>query len=265
MAHERLELVHRDVAGHDHSLIRCMVSSFENADCGASRSAWYSLMSRLWRRFPDGGTDCMNVGNSVRKAIDDWSLRDLESSVLHACNALDGTAAKLHPGERTKERFTRTLRDSYDIFGPMAAPGINLRDTRFPVRVSKPTAPGGKPDIADVIYGIHRCTQNHGDELPDGFQPMLDAAGPPRRTCMLIKKGQVQLSDRFIFGLLAVAVLSPTNLGQSVPDGYYLTFVERVLPINEWWGRAPDFAAIVAQTPMPNVTLDFTDWMEVTN
>jgi hypothetical protein len=37
-----------------------------------------------------------------------------------------------------------------------------------------------------------------------------------------------------MFGLLAVAVLSPANADQVVPGGYYLTFGNgRLLPINE--------------------------------
>lgn len=205
----------------------------------------------------------MNVGNSVRKAVDDWERRELESAMLHACNAVDGTAKKLYPTLGNNARFTRLLRENYDIFGPMGAPGINLMETRFPVRVVRPKAEGGKPDIADVVYGIHRCAHGHGDQLPDGFELLPDAAGPPRYTRMFIEKGKVQLSDRVIFGLLAVAVLSPANTDQTVPDGYHLTFGGKVvLLINEWWGRAADFASIAAQEPLPHVKLDFGDWTD---
>ena len=203
----------------------------------------------------------MNVGDSVRIAIDDWQRGELESAMLHACNAVDGTANKLHPKDGSNARFTRLLRDNYAILGPMGAPGINLRETRFPVEVKRPKAEGGKPDIADVIYGIHRCTQGHGDELPEGFELLPDVAGPPGLTHISIQKGKVRLSDRVIFGLLAVAVLSPANEGQAVPDSYYLTFGKVKLPINEWWGRAADFASLVAKKPMPEVKLDFRDWM----
>src|SRR5262245_19650534 len=109
----------------------------------------------------------MIVGQSVRHAIDDWGQRKLESAMLHACNAVDGTARKLYPALGSQDRFPRTLRENYGILGPMGAPGIDLAKTRFPVTVKKPTASDGKPDIADVIYGIHRCAQAHGDELPD--------------------------------------------------------------------------------------------------
>lgn len=206
----------------------------------------------------------MNVGDSVRKAIDDWEQGEFEAATLHACNAIDGTAAKLYPSIGSNARFTRLLRENYAIFGPMGIPGIDLVNTRFPVKVERPKAAGGMPDIADVIYGIHRCTHGHGNELPNGFEFLPDAAGPARITRMLIEKGKVRLSDRVIFGLLAVAILSPANVSQTVPAGYHLTFGTAQLSINEWWGRAADFITQIAtQVQLPSVKLDFTDWMDV--
>jgi hypothetical protein len=115
-----------------------------------------------------------------------------------------------------------------------------------------------------VIYAIHRCTHGHGDELPEGFELLADAAGEPRQTRILIEKGRVRLSDRVIFGLLAVAVLAPANHDQTVPDGYVLTFgANRVLPIRDWWGRSNEFLSVAAEDPVPLVKLDFDDWMEV--
>jgi hypothetical protein len=79
---------------------------------------------------------------------------------------------------------------------------------------------------------------------------------------LAIEQGKVRLSDRIIFGLLAVAVLSPENTDQQVPEGYFLTFgTEAKLIINEWWGRAEDFPAIAAADPVPQVAFDFGDWM----
>ena len=202
----------------------------------------------------------MNVANSVRKAIDDWEHGELDSAMLHACNAVDGTARKLYPNLGNKDRFTRCLRENLTILGPMGAPGIDLVQTRFPITIQRPTAPGGEPDIADVLYGIHRCCHAHGEELPDGFALIPDAAGPVQHTRMKIERGKIRLSDRMVFGLLAVAVLSPANQDQTDHklDGYYLTFgVSAKLVINEWWGRANDFAAIAALEPMPTVKLDF--------
>lgn len=201
-----------------------------------------------------------SVGNSVRKAIEDWASGEFEFAMLHACNAVDGTAKKVFPEMRVTARFTKMLRDNYGIFGPIGLPGINVEDTRWPVEVKRPKAAGGLPDIADVIYGVHRCTHGHGDELPDGFDLWPDVSGPDRRTRFSVERGKVQLSDRVIFGLLGVAVFSKANIDQVVPDTYYLTFADTILSINEWWGRAEDFLPMAAAENLPSVILDFQNW-----
>lgn len=185
--------------------------------------------------------------------------------MLHACNAIDGTAAKVYPVERSSNlRFTNLLRRHDDILGATGAPGIDLQTTRFPVKLTNPKADPRSmmPDIADVIYGVHRCTHGHGDELPAGFELLEDAAGPPGLTRITIENGTIQLSDRVIFGLLFVAVLEPANSGQRVPDSYFLFYGRgHKLVINAWWGRAADFRQLLAENPLPKVTMDFTDWM----
>ncbi|KII36825.1 hypothetical protein [Pseudomonas fluorescens] len=201
-----------------------------------------------------------SVGNSVRKAIEDWSIGDYEFAMLHACNAIDGTAKKIFPNLQNNARFTKLIRDNYAIFGPMGLPGINLEDTRWPIAVKSPKAPGGLPDIADVIYGVHRCTHGHGDELPDGFDLWPNASVKDGKTRTCIERGKIQLSDRVIFALLGVAVLSKANIGQIVPEGYFLSFADTVMPINEWWGRADDFVPLVAAEQLPSVILNFPNW-----
>jgi len=207
----------------------------------------------------------MNVGDSVRLALDAWDRGEVDNSMLQACNAVDGTAKKAYPTiTGNKARFTRLLRDNYDVLGPMGAPGINLDESFFPVQMPNADGKSG-PDLAELIYGVHRCTHGHGDELPDGFELMPDAALGTDRTKMLFdKSGKVRLSDRVIFGLLAVAVLSPVNADQSLHhDGYHFVFGKKRirLQINEWWGRHDDFAGVAATEPMPSVKLDFGDWM----
>ena len=58
------------------------------------------------------------------------------------------------------------------------------------------------------------------------------------------------------------AILSPANVGQTVPAGYWLSLGDVRLPINDWWGRAGDFPSIAAQERLPQVTLNFGDWMD---
>ncbi len=187
--------------------------------------------------------------------------------MLHACNAVDGTGKKLFPGKGSNQRFTQAVRRNYGILGPMGVPGINLEETRFPIAVPRPTTPDRQPDLADVIYGIHRCCHGHGDELPAGFELIPNAGGPDGYTRMELARTDrgvtFRMSDRVIFGLLAVAVLCPVNHDQTVPDSYYLAYGRQVLPINDWWARAGDFAAIVTAGPkMPKMKMDFRNWMK---
>lgn len=106
------------------------------------------------------------------------------------------------------------LRDYLDIFAAWTATGINLVDTRFPVLVRNPTTPDGIPDLADVVYGIHRCTHGHGDELPDGFGLTPHGTFPDCQRSLLkivIENGSVRLPDLTVIGLCMVAVAAPVS------------------------------------------------------
>jgi hypothetical protein len=76
----------------------------------------------------------MKISDSVRKATVDWEQGEPEASMLHACNAIDGTARKLYPKLGNKERFTRVLRENYGILGPMGAPGRGCRPPTMAAR-----------------------------------------------------------------------------------------------------------------------------------
>ncbi len=215
----------------------------------------------------------MDVGNSIRKAIAEHQSGDLDAAMIHACNAVDGTAAKVYPNMTSNAaRFKRLLRENcLDIIEPMV-PGVNLVETIFPVQIQTPKGPGKTPDFADILYVIHRCNHNHGAPLPVGFELVPDALGKLDGTRMTVDKnltGQwvVRFSDRVIFGMLAVALLSPANADQRISDGHHLTYESasgdvRVRLDNDWWGRASDFAAITSMDRKRiRVKLDFSNVM----
>lgn len=202
----------------------------------------------------------MRVGDSIKLAVDDWELQRydgrperLESAMLHACNAVDGTAKKKFGSALgNRERFERLLRDRYDVLLPMSGMGTRP-DTQFTTRA------GPVGDLAAVVYKIHRCFHGHGDELPEGFAllPNLSSEG----TIFIVSDAGIQLPDRIIFALLAVAIGEPVNLGQTVPDRYHLTYRDRVMPINELWGEGDAIARILAGSgEVPEMRMDFGGW-----
>lgn len=214
----------------------------------------------------------MEVGRSVSKAIADRLAGDMDSAMLHACNAVDGTAKKIYPSLGVGQRFRKLLRENYSgVLEPMV-PGINLQNTVFPVSISGASGPGGHPDVADILYVIHRCHHGHGDALPAGYELIPDTSTDSARTTMEPRIGpdgkwKVRLSDRFIYGMAGVALLSPANVGQVLDDNVRLTWSSasgdiRIRMDNDWWGRADDFATIAAMDrKRPSLTMDFSNVM----
>lgn len=213
----------------------------------------------------------MEVGKSISKAIAEGLSGDLDSAMLHACNAVDGTAKKMYPALGVGARFRKLLRENYaSILEPMM-PGINLAQTVFPVQIPGASGPGGLPDAADLLYVIHRCNHGHGAPLPVGYELIRDTTVEPPRTTMMLALNPsgawvVRLSDRSIYGMAAITLLSPANIGQ-VLDGVRVTYGSvsgdiRVWLDNDWWGRADDFAAITAMDRNRiSRTLDFSNVM----
>lgn len=203
----------------------------------------------------------MKVGESVRHSLEHWDRAEWDAAMLHACNAVDATGRKRYPKLGVAGRFKRIIRESLDIFGAMAMPSLNIEETRFPVAV-RSDLPDERPDIADIIYGIHRCAHGHGDELPEGFE-LMPYVEP--QAAMRIQGGTIRLSAATVPGLLAIAVFAPENLGQSVPnEDYQLRFHQHVLPVSDWWGRQDDFRDIIApiRAASPLVTINFAHWWD---
>jgi hypothetical protein len=116
----------------------------------------------------------VEVGRSISKAVADRLGGDMDSAMLHACNAVDGTAKKIYPTLGVGARFKKLLRDNYaSILEPMM-PGINLEETVFPISMADASGPGGRPDVATILYAIHRCAHGHGDALPVGYELIPD-------------------------------------------------------------------------------------------
>lgn len=67
----------------------------------------------------------MEVGDSVKSSLDHWERRQWDAAMVQACNAVDATAKKRYPQLGVATRFKRTIREALDIFGLMAAPGID--------------------------------------------------------------------------------------------------------------------------------------------
>jgi hypothetical protein len=199
----------------------------------------------------------VRVGDSVRLAIDAFEQSELELAVMLSCAAVDGTAKKALPGTSgNRERFTALIRSYYWLLEPMAMSGVNLVETRW-TNVPLPNNPA--PDFAEIVYHAHRNAHMHGDSVPSAHVEFTASVGSGRLH-LEFGNGWLKLPDNLPFGLIAIAVVDPSNVGERVPEGYHLTLAGEVFEINEWWGRAADFEEVASAANSVRVKLDMGDW-----
>ncbi len=195
----------------------------------------------------------MTVGDDVRAALDHWSAREWTESVARACDAVAGTATKRYPDLGKAARFTRTVRSGVDIFGAMAAADIDFATSRLPVPVDS-RLPGGKPDIADVLYAVHRYLDGEHSAIPGGCVVTAPVETVPM---FHIHRGHLRMRASAALGLLAVAVLAPENKGESIGGSYTLGWRQHVFHIIGWWGWQDHFREILTTNEVEPQELDF--------
>jgi hypothetical protein len=231
--------------------------------CYGNAGAIMACSTTSGRVLEGWGESMAGIAASIRKALTDFDLGDTDFSMMHACMAVDGTAKKHYPEvKQVGLRFARLLRDNYEILGPLGVPGIDIENTRWPVSIRSASASGGQADIADLIYGIHRCTHGHGDDLPEGFALLKEANNEDQVASLIASSGKVQLSDCIIFALLAICVVSPLNVGMRISSGF-LTYRNDIFVINDWWGKRAEFLEVIRRHRHPVVKIDFAHLMPV--
>lgn len=103
------------------------------------------------------------------------------------------------------------------------------KETPLPGAGPQAEGAGGQPDLADLIYGVHRCCHGHGDDLPDGFELLSRcrrAAGP--NPC----RGHIRRRPGLATGSSSDSSLSPSphppTPTSGWPEGYHVTYSDTV-------------------------------------
>jgi hypothetical protein len=196
----------------------------------------------------------MKLSQQVLCAIDDAGAGKFDAAFLHACTAIDQTAKRLYPSERTVGiRYVACLREYYWIIEPMIGSGIDLTTCFSNMRLGD----NHSPDLADVVYKIFRCSYAHGDEAPASYS-VIPTAGPFGSRWVL-EHGELHMPDRITWALLAVVVFSKVNAREKSDGAYYLSLGHDQFTICNWWGREDDFRPVAARYNQTRVKLDKLD------
>jgi hypothetical protein len=202
----------------------------------------------------------MRLSKRVLYAIDDAEAGKMDSALMHACVAVDTTAKRLYPEEtRVGARYVQCIRRYYWIIEPMIGAGINLEETTFPnVKLKKVRS----PDLAEIIYEKYRCYLTHGDEIPASY--MMTPVPGPDQSDWIIGRDQMNVPDRIIWALLALAVFSNANATERSEGEYFLTLGEHRFVIREWWGREDEFRPIADLYNQVRVKMDLDEFARST-
>lgn len=197
----------------------------------------------------------MTVGDEVRNSLDHWSAGEWRPAMWHATKTIEMTASKRYPTTATASSFRLVIRNDLDIFGAMAAPGVDLVSSRFPLPI--PTdRPGDRPDIADLLFAVYRYLHVDESEMPAGCQILPHADGTP---LIEIANGRLWLRATAAIAMLTIAVFAGENGGQWIPENYFLSWEGNDFRVEDAWGERDQFLAIITETPTPKQTLDFGD------
>lgn len=194
----------------------------------------------------------VRIEKCVDKALAEWEQGDLESAMLHATNAVDGSASRTS-GRSTTKQFKAFLRKHLDVLQVMSgAVTMDLTNSRFhqlPTIGGQDSPPD--PDVVDVIWAAHRCAHGHGSEVP-----LLYELNTENLITVHVGEGAtgLQLPLNIVPSLVAVAVLCRENRGLTGGGDSWLSwehpgagdFLPRreIFMVREWWGRKADFLAI---------------------
>lgn len=198
----------------------------------------------------------MKISQHVHSALLDWDAGRVESAMMHACAALDGTAARMFQSERKNSvRFKRCIRQFHWLIEPALAIGINLDTSRFK---NVPLRNNLAPDFADVVYEIHRCAHAHGDEVPQEFELILCADNEFSWT---MGEGVLQLPHRALFALLFVAVFAPVNSREAPLPGAYLSLGygegQDRFDLGTSWGKSADMVSVAKKHSFTRVEFEY--------
>ncbi len=198
----------------------------------------------------------MKISEYIRLSLDEADRGNLESSLLHVCAAIDGTAKKQYSDDKVGRRFRQFIIDHLDIIQHMYG-GIDLINTVFPFKDQK----GNKGvKFEDILYSTYRCKLAHGDELDDGCGVEASIATHLDKFCIDIIKGTMTLPQSSIYALGFACVLATSNVDQRIGnkecfynDLYYKFFVD------SWWSKLDLARQIIYFDRDVIVKFDFTN------
>ena len=198
----------------------------------------------------------MKLQDSIRLSMRDYEAGEYEAAMLHACCAVNGIANDLYRKEyrgydeaTTGTRFVKFINSNIDIIESIAYPGSYLKGCNYCIVHTRNKIE--LVDFATIIYKVHRCNLCHGEEIPKGYELLVDNESSFVKF-YFSKNGPVQINSKIVPALVMAVALQPVSWGKSFVAELKQTsvFCESIgeMRINDWWGRKSDYLQELQRT-----------------
>ena len=190
-----------------------------------------------------------SIGKRIAETMDKMEARDAEGALFQICAPIESTAVREYgmSGGKTYREFL------HDNLGLITRVGLGVPILNY--NIGKFTHPDIKPDaqgfcsVQQILYHAVRCGLYHEAKLPANLR--FEFGGR-----QFNDNGTLIVPAELIYGLIAVVILSPANVGEQIEDRYgFLIGESTPLRANKMWGKRTEFLwlldALIPRPPAP--------------
>ncbi len=198
----------------------------------------------------------MKIEDRVRLAFDLGLNKEFLPMLSFALPALEASARRKY-GTGGRRSFMKFIGENYDVFHWFSGSFLDFGVLRFPTL--DPSLTDGqivdRPDLAQVLYYLLRCSLAHGQELSDNCS-ILPRKADGSFDFQIDKGGKgIRLPEPIAWGVLAAVVLDPINIDLESRSGNYFTLGlapnTYFLNVDLFWGAKERVRKVVAKYETP--------------
>lgn len=179
----------------------------------------------------------MAIKNRIKEAIDKLNQDDYENALIQVNIAIDATAKKEYPKEKTSHRCKKFLRENQAFITRV---GLGLLEIHGDIKFGKE----GKT-LEEVLYNIIRCTLLHEGEMSEKIEITSKVS------IGMSEDGKVIIPLNLIWAMILAVIGSKVNANERLPEHYSVTIgtIRRTLKLrlNEFWGKKEEIFELVRQ------------------
>lgn len=171
----------------------------------------------------------MTIGARIDECMNKLSLGDAENAFIQLSIAIDGTAKRLYPGQRTTDRCKRFLKENLALVLWSLTNGTPTQTTEFSFQFGGVGPPNKSTTFEDLVYGIMRCALLHEGEMP----AKVEFVSAPYIGML---QGKMQFPVALIGALLLAVIASRVNVNEKVSASTAFTFGTTKVYVSQFLG-----------------------------